>query len=255
MTYINFDHLADRFQDQIYGSTKGRIRQAVINASYLKVLPELDSGSGLRVLDAGGGLGQMSKWLLELGHQVDYFDVSQEMLNRTEQLLSEQTASGQWQGMQASILEYEPRHAMDLVVVHAVLEWLEQPQLALERAVAWLKPGGFLGLMVYNRHMLVMRNLMRGTLKKVKADQLGGDGQGLTPINPLDPTAVRGWLEAAGLEVSLQAGVRTFSDLTEPVVLSWYEEADIIEMELELCEQAPYRDLGRYVLFLAHKPL
>lgn len=255
MTYINFDHLADRFKDQIYGSTKGRIRQAIIESSYLKVMPELASGASLKVLDGGGGLGQMSQWLLGLGHQVDYFDVSQEMLNRTRQLLDDPAEAGQWQGVQASILDYQPRHAMDLVVVHAVLEWLEQPQLALEKAIGWLKPGGFMGLMVYNRHMLVMRNLMRGTLKKVKNDQLGGDGQGLTPINPLDPTEVRGWLEAAGLEVSLQAGVRTFSDLTEPVVLSWYEEQDIIDMERQLCEQAPYRDLGRYVLFLARKPL
>lgn len=254
MSYINFDHLADRFKDQIYGRTKGRIRQAVIEASYNKEVPELLVGKPLQVLDAGGGLGQMSQWLLDLGHHVDYFDVSSEMLGRTREALSAAEATGQWCGVQASILDYVPPHEMDLVVVHAVLEWLEQPQLALERAVTWLKPGGVLGLMVYNRHMLVMRNLMRGTLKKVKANQLGGDGQGLTPINPLDPMAVRGWLEDAGLVVSLQAGVRTFSDLTEPVVLSWYEEADIIEMELQLCEQAPYRDLGRYVLFLARKP-
>ncbi|MHA7878537.1 MAG: methyltransferase [Saccharospirillum sp.] len=255
MSYINFDHLADRFQDQVYGSTKGRIRQAIIESSYTKALPELLAGHPLHVLDAGGGLGQMSQWMLELGHKVDYFDVSAEMLGRTQSQLAPAEAAGRWSGVQASILDYEPRHAMDLVVVHAVLEWLEQPQLALERILTWLKPGGVLGLMVYNRHMLVMRNLMRGTLKKVKADQLGGDGRGLTPINPLDPMVVRGWLDAAGLEVSLQAGVRTFSDLTEPVVLSWYDEADIIDMELQLCEQAPYRDLGRYVLFLAHKPL
>jgi S-adenosylmethionine-dependent methyltransferase len=253
LSYINFDHLADRFQDQVYGSTKGRIRQAIIEASYTKALPELLAGHPLHVLDAGGGLGQMSQWMLELGHQVDYFDVSSEMLGRTQAKLAPAEAAGRWSGVRASILDYAPRHAMDLVIVHAVLEWLEQPQVALKRASQWLKPGGVLGLMVYNHHMLAMRNLMRGTLKKVQENRLGGDGQGLTPINPLDPGQVRGWLEDAGLDIRLQAGVRTFSDLTEPVVLSWYDEQDVIDMERQLCEQAPYRDLGRYVLFLARK--
>jgi len=107
--------------------------------------------------------------------------------------------------------------------------------------------------MVYNRHMLALRNLMRGTLAKVRDDQLGGDGQGLTPISPLDPTAVREQLEDGGYTVISQAGIRTFSDLTEPTVLSWYSEEDVLAMERSLCEQAPYRDLGRYVLFLARR--
>lgn len=252
MSYVSFDGLADRFADQIYGGLKGRLRQTLLTELYRRHLAE-ELSHPLVALDAGGGLGQMSEWLLEGGHDVDYFDVSADMVERTRARLSD-AQQGRFSVQQASVFDFQAQRQYDLVVLHAVLEWLEQPQAALARALDWVRPGGVLGLMVYNRHMLALRNLMRGTLAKVRDDQLGGDGRSLTPISPLDPASVRGQLEEAGYTVISQAGIRTFSDLTEPTVLSWYEEADILAMERQLCEQVPYRDLGRYVLFLARRP-
>lgn len=252
MSYVSFEHLADRFEAQIYGTLKGRVRQAVLMDLYERHWLPKSTEAG-RVLDAGGGLGQMAGWLLEQGQVVDYFDVSEEMVERTRRRLKDAIDSERLQVTQASLMEFEPSRRYDLVVVHAVLEWLADPERALERASRWVEPGGCLGLMVYNRHMLALRNLMRGNLGKVKSNQLGGDGKGLTPISPMDPADVRQWLETAGFEVLVQAGVRSFTDLTDPVVLSWYDEADVIEMEKRLCEQAPYRDMGRYVWFLARK--
>jgi S-adenosylmethionine-dependent methyltransferase len=253
MTYINFDPLAERFSRNIYGSLKGRIRQTLLETLYPKYLPELGE-PGLRVIDAGGGLGQMTQWLLGMGHRVHYFDVAGDMVAELKQQLPEQLASGQCRVEQASVFEVTPEPAHDLVVMHAVLEWLEQPEAALDRAMSWVAPGGAIGVMVYNRHMLELRNLMRGTLNKVKTGQLEGLAGGLTPISPLSPALIRQQLLDNHFEVLTQAGIRTFTDLTEPTVLSWYSDEDIIEMEQKLCEQAPYRDLGRYVLLLARKP-
>ncbi|WP_157954331.1 methyltransferase [Saccharospirillum mangrovi] len=252
MSYISFDGLADRFADQIYGGMKGRLRQALLTQLYSAHL-HADLQQPLQVLDVGGGLGQMSAWLLAGGHHVDYFDVSAEMVERVQASLATDIEAGRCQVQQASVLDFTPAQPYDLVVLHAVLEWLEQPKNTLARAMHWVKPGGVLGVMAYNRHMLAMRNLMRGTLAKVRDNQLGGDGRGLTPISPLDPADVKAQLEAGGYTVISQAGIRTFSDLTEPTVLSWYDEADVLAMERQLCEQAPYRDLGRYVLFLARR--
>lgn len=253
MSYISFDHLADRFSDQIYGTPKGRIRQALLEWLYEQHLPELSQTDTLRVLDAGGGLGQMTGWLLEQGHNVDYFDVSTEMAARVSERFQAALEGGRLRIDVASMLDYQPSQPVDLVVMHAVLEWLEHPFQALEQARHWVRPGGILGLMVYNKHMLILRNLLRGTLAKVKNDQLGGDKRGLTPISPLDPAEIRTWLENAGFEIIIQAGIRTFTDLTEPTVLGWYDEEDVLNMEKHLCEHAPYRDMGRYVLFLARK--
>ena len=252
MSYISFEHMADRFESQIYGTLKGRVRQAVLWDLYQRHWLPLASSES-RVLDAGGGLGQMSGWLLEHGLTVDYFDVSDEMVERTRERLGVGPGGERFQASQASMLDFEPNRTYDLVVVHAVLEWLSEPRQALARVFDWVAPGGYLGLMVYNRHMLALRNLMRGNLGKVKENRLGGDGRGLTPISPMDPFDVRDCLERGGFEVTVQAGVRSFTDLTDPVVLSWYDEADVIEMEKRLCEQAPYRDMARYVWFLTRK--
>lgn len=251
-SYISFEHMADRFEAQIYGTLKGRVRQAVLTDLYQRHWLS-HSPTTAHALDAGGGLGQMSAWLLEQGAQVDYFDVSQAMVERTQAQLGQSDSGDRFQASHASILDFEPERTYDLVVVHALLEWLSNPRQALERTLDWVAPGGYLGLMVYNRHMLALRNLMRGNLNKVKTDQLGGDGKGLTPISPMDPAEVRDWLTQAGFEVQVQAGVRSFTDLTDPVVLSWYDEEEIIEMEKRLCEQAPYRDMARYVWMLARK--
>ncbi|WP_028669899.1 methyltransferase domain-containing protein [Saccharospirillum impatiens] len=252
MEYVNFDPLAERFSKNIYGSLKGRIRQTLLETLYPKYMPELRQPD-LSVLDAGGGLGQMTQWLLGMGHRVEYFDVAGDLVAQVEQDVAESIASGQCRVSQASVFDFESAPDRDLVIVHAVLEWLERPQAALDRAMNWVAPGGVIGVMVYNRHMLELRNLMRGTLEKVKTGQLQGLAGGLTPITPLSPEPVRQQLVDAGFEILTQAGIRTFSDLTEPTVLSWYSDDDIIEMEQRLCEQAPYRDLGRYVLLLARK--
>lgn len=251
--YVNFDPLAERFSKNIYGSLKGRIRQTLLETLYPTYVPELQKPD-LSVLDAGGGLGQMTLWLLGMGHRVEYFDVSGDLVAQVQQEAAEWIARGQCQASQASVFDFDSGPTRDLVIVHAVLEWLEQPRAALDRAMRWVKPGGVIGVMVYNRHMLELRNLMRGTLEKVKTGQLQGLAGGLTPITPLSPEAVRQQLVDNHFELLTQAGIRTFTDLTEPTVLSWYSDDDIIEMEQRLCEQAPYRDLGRYVLLLARKP-
>ncbi len=251
--YVNFDPLAERFSKNIYGSLKGRIRQTLLETLYPKYVPGLQQ-PGLSVLDAGGGLGQMTLWLLGMGHRVEYFDVAGDLVAQVQQDAAQWITSSQCQASQASIFDFDTGPNRDLVVVHAVLEWLEQPRAALDRAMGWVAPGGVIGVMVYNRHMLELRNLMRGTLAKVKTGQLQGLAGGLTPITPLSPEPVRQQLVDNGFEILTQAGIRTFTDLTEPTVLSWYSDEDIIEMEQRLCEQAPYRDLGRYVLLLARKP-
>ncbi len=50
----------------------------------------------------------------------------------------------------------------DLVLCHAVLEWLAQPQQALHKLFGLIRPGGHLSLMFYNRDALIFRNLIRG---------------------------------------------------------------------------------------------
>ena len=247
---VNFNGLIDRFAQQIYQSRKGRLRMHLIDALYRQYLPEAEMAS-MRVLDAGGGLGQMSHWFLTRGSSVDYFDISSAMVQTVATDFAESIAQGRLSVAERSITEAAYPPVYDLVNAHALLEWLEDPYDALATLMQSVKPGGYLGLMVYNKHLLMLRHLMRGTLKRAMSGDLGGDRGGLTPISPLDPTEVGDFLSAGGFQILCQAGVRTFSDLAEKTVLEWYGETDQFAAELALCEQRPYCDLGRYVLFIA----
>ena len=77
----NFDDLAQKFARKVYGELKGDIRLAVIWRDLLAAVPGLADGSSLRILDIGGGLGQLSIRTAELGHRVIYNDLSVEMLS------------------------------------------------------------------------------------------------------------------------------------------------------------------------------
>lgn len=256
MAYVSFDGLVERFQGQIYETRKGRLRMQLVDALYRNRLP-LERIDQWTVLDAGGGLGQMSHWFLEMGAQaVEYFDVSPEMVTAATRNLEAHHKAGRLTLSVGSVTEL-PQSATgyDFVNVHAVLEWLENPHAVIPSLCAQVKPGGFLGLMVYNRTMLKLRHMMRGTLERAMSGQIAGDKRGLTPISPMEPQAVAQCIESCGLQIKLQAGIRSFSDLTEKAVLDWYSEQDVFEAELAHCEQRPYCDLGRYTLFIAQQPV
>ncbi|MEF1219449.1 tRNA uridine 5-oxyacetic acid(34) methyltransferase CmoM, partial [Photobacterium damselae] len=72
----NFDDLAQKFAKNIYGTAKGEIRQTVVWQDIEQILAELKSETPLQVLDAGGGLGQLSQRIAELGHHVTLCDLS-----------------------------------------------------------------------------------------------------------------------------------------------------------------------------------
>lgn len=252
MSYVGFDELIKRFDQKIYATRKGRLRMRLIDSLYRNYIPE-DFLAGSNVLDAGGGLGQMSQWFLAQDSNVDYFDISSQMVEQVNQGLVEYVEDQKLTVSVDSILKYQPPHLYDFVNVHAVLEWLESPMAAIDSILSWVNPGGYVGLMVYNKHMLMMRHLMRGTMNKAMTGNLSGDRKGLTPISPIDPAIVYKHLIENKFDVLSLAGIRTFSDLSEQTVIDWYDEDEVFKTERALCEERPYCDLGRYILFIARK--
>ena len=82
----NFDDIAEHFAKKIYGKRKGIIRLAVLwhdIEQYLAALPK--QHRPLRVLDVGGGFGQISQRLAKLGHDVTVNDISAQMLAQARQ--------------------------------------------------------------------------------------------------------------------------------------------------------------------------
>ena len=249
----NFDELARRFIDNIYGSPKGQIRLAILKDDIDSFLSRLPEGTSLRILDAGCGLGYMALYLAEQGHELVLCDHSTEMIQRAQQLFAEQAPDANVTFIETPVQDLN-RHVdgkFDLVLFHAVLEWVTQPQQVLQQLLAFLQPQGYFSLLFYNRNSLVFRNLLRGNFRKVASAQFAGDPNSLTPSNPLMPEDVYDWLTSLNLSIITRTGVRILYDYLPRNILEQRSLEDILDMERRYCHQPAFIDLGRYIHVLS----
>ncbi|MCQ6259881.1 methyltransferase domain-containing protein [Pseudomonas sp. Q11] len=242
MSDRHFDQLATRFAEKIYGGAKGAIRLAVLQADLLETLPDRP----LRVLDIGAGLGHMSLWLAERGHQVTLAEPAEPMLEGARQRFADagQRATfiqAPWQALPAQLSE-----PYDLVLCHAVLEWLAEPHAILPVLHQLTAPGGWLSLAFYNRDALVYRNLLKGHFRKLRKNDMAGEKQSLTPQQPLDPRELAAQLEGLW-QVETQSGVRVFHDYMPVEFQGRVELAQLLEMELAHRRHPAFAGLGRYL--------
>jgi S-adenosylmethionine-dependent methyltransferase len=254
---IYFNQLAERFERKIYGSEKGDLRLHLLWDDMLTAIPLLQAGQSIRVLDAGGGLGQVSQRLAALGHSVVMTEPAAPMLERARSLFEENRVDmARVQFLQVSIQQLPdvlPTQPFDLVVCHAVLEWLADPLETLAQLLRWIKPGGWMSLAFYNRESIVWKNLLKGNIDRARASKLAGEPGSLTPQNPQSAPAVLAWCERHGLEIVQVTGVRCLHDYLYPGVK--IEPDTLLSLERELGRQEPYKWLGRYVHVVAQKPL
>ncbi len=249
MSDRHFDELATRFAEKIYGGAKGAIRLAVLQADMAEALPDRP----LRVLDIGAGLGHMALWLAERGHQVTVSEPAEPMLQGARERFA---AAGQsatfiqapWQELLGQLTE-----PFDLVVCHAVLEWLAEPEAILPVLHQLTAPGGWLSLAFYNKDALIYRNLLKGHLRKLRKQEFAGEKQSLTPQMPLDPRELATQL-AALWRVESQSGVRVFHDYMPREFQDKAELIDLLEMELAHRRHPAFMGLGRYLHWLC-RPL
>ena len=250
----NFDSKAAWFQRRIYGGLKGELRLNALWGDMLKHIPGIESSGSYSVWDAGGGLGQMSLKLAAQGHKVLLTDISAEMLALAEQAIAN-TGLQSIEIRQASIQsEAAEGRCYDLIVCHAVLEWLSDPQATLEKLLQCLKPGAYLSLAVYNVNAAIMMNVLKGNFNKALSGDHAGHPGSLTPPSPLNPHEVKAWLETAGLSVVYRAGVRVAFDYLGKELKAQRSNEDMIAVESFLREQEAFWALGRYVHFIAVKP-
>ena len=243
MSDRHFDQLATRFAEKIYGGAKGAIRLAVLQADLAEILPDRP----LRVLDIGAGLGHMSLWLAQRGHQVTLAEPAAPMLEGARQRFADagQTATfiqAPWQELLGQLTE-----PYDLVLCHAVLEWLAEPHAILP----------VLHQLTQTRRLVIPGVLQprcadlpqlcsRGTFRKMRKNDMAGEKQSLTPQQPLDPRELAAQLEGLW-RVETQSGVRVFHDYMPVEFQARAELVDLLEMELAHRRHPSFAGLGRYL--------
>lgn len=251
----NFDDLAERLKTKVYGSPKGRLRIDLAWEDMLMHIPGIQGGSPMTVLDAGGGMGQISLALARLGHDIVLCDISAHMLREAEACFHNENLESRLTLVHGPFQDLSQSYdqAFDLVLSHAVLEWLADPQASLNDLIPCLKPQGWLSLMFYNVNAMIFQNAIKGNLRKIKAEQFSGDPQSLTPNRPLDPESVMAWLSAGGISIEQVTGIRVFFDAMRPSVRKDRSYEDILELERTYCRQEPFALLGKYIHIIGQR--
>ena len=250
-TDVNFDTLVEHFSKRIYGSRKGAIRLAVLQRDFNEQIPQLKHAH-LNILDIGGGMAQMGLHLASLGHHITINDISSGMLDMAKKEAEKQHLSEHitWHHGPYQTLETKP---YDIVVCHAVLEWLAEPALLLSRLADLCADDGIVSLMFYNADALILHNLIRGNFNKINNQDFSGMQGGLTPLHPIAPSWVEASLAEHGLEVFYKSGIRVFSDYVGIKRGGNESDTDVLNMELTFSQQQPYINIGRYVHFMCRK--
>ena len=251
----NFDELAKQLTQNIYAQPKGKIRLAILQKDIEEGVPGLNQKGSLKVLDAGVGSGHMAQYIVEKQHQLVACDISETMLAEAKTKINSAcpNASAKFLHCPLQQLPETMKGSFDLILCHAVLEWLSEPEAAIQTLLSLLKPTGQLSLMFYNRHAIILHNLLKGNFKKVKSGNFKGHPGGLTPSNPIDPAQVFQWLAAYNMQIEIFSGVRVVHDYIRKDIRNNRSTADLLEMELAFSRQEPYRMMGRYIHLLCRR--
>ncbi len=250
LTDRNFDPLVEKFEQRIYGTLKGQLRLALLQED----LATLRNGPTLNVWDAGCGLGQMALWFAEAGHRLTCCDISGRMLERAQAAFDEARLQATFHhGPAQEMAERLP--PQDLVLFHAVIEWLARPLETLAQVADRVKPGGHLSLLFFNHHALVYRNVLRGSwrLRYVLEEKWLGKGKKLTPPHPQKPEALIAWLENHGFTIEAHTGIRVFHDYPDETVPAATGLNELIAVERKYCREPTFRNMGRYIHLLAKR--
>lgn len=245
----NFDSLINRFEKKVYGSAKGDLRLEMIKRDFIDFLPPTFNNTTLNILDAGCGFGQISKELANYNHNITLCDLSEKMLNKAKEIIDHESSNSKLEFINSSFQDLPEcmYGKFDLVISHAVLEWLAEPELSLEKLVKFIKPGGYLSLMFYNKNSLIYYNSIRGNLKKILKEDFEGYPNSLTPLHPLVPVDVENWLNGHGLNIIAKTGIRCFYDYIHWEVQKDRPYEDILQLEKIYNRTEPFASLGRYI--------
>jgi S-adenosylmethionine-dependent methyltransferase len=256
----SFDAIADHFEKKVYGGLKGDIRLAVLRRDIVAYCTQMSQtlGRPLRILDVGAGLAQIAIELAAQGHTLVINDISANMLEKAQANaeIVKKDLDIRWYVCPYQELEEklaaENNGKFDLIMCHALLEWLAEPAAVMDFFDKHLTDNGALSLCFYNPASFDYRNLIMGNFNLLDNTEYKADNKkSLTPNHPVAKEEVESWLEAHHYQTILASGLRVFHDYA-PLKRGGHNDPEaVIRMELRYSQLEPYKWLGRYLHILA----
>ena len=261
----SFDAIADHFEKKVYGGLKGDIRLAILRRDIFAYCAQMTQtlGRPLRILDVGAGLAQIAIELATQGHTLVINDISANMLEKAQASAAQYAESKQdnaklaitWHVCPYQELEEklaDNTEKFDLIMCHALLEWLAEPAAVMDFFDKHLTENGALSLCFYNPASFDYRNLIMGNFNLLDNTEYKADNKkSLTPNYPVAKEEVESWLEAHHYQTILASGLRVFHDYS-PLKRGGHNDPEaVIRMELRYSQLEPYKWLGRYLHIMA----
>ena len=257
----SFDAIADHFEKKVYGGLKGEIRLAVLRRDIFEYSTQMSEALGrpLRILDVGAGLAQIAIELAAQGHSVVINDISANMLDKAKASAEQidQALDITWyvcpyQALAEKLTKEVDK--FDLIMSHALLEWLAEPAAVMDFFDQYLTDDGALSLCFYNPASFDYRNLIMGNFNLLdNTDYKADNKKSLTPNHPVAKEEVESWLKAHDYQTIRSSGLRVFHDYA-PLKRGGHNDPEaVIKMELRYSQLEPYKWLGRYLHILAAK--
>jgi S-adenosylmethionine-dependent methyltransferase len=258
----SFDTIADHFEKKVYGGLKGDIRLAVLRRDIFEYCAQMISelGRPLRILDVGSGLGQIAIELATQGHTLVINDISANMLEKAQASVMQCSENDEKLDITWHVCPYQEleekladkTEKFDLIMCHALLEWLAEPAAVMDFFDEQLTDNGALSLCFYNPASFDYRNLIMGNFNLLdNIDYKADNKKSLTPNHPVAKEEVEAWLKAHKYQTLVSSGLRVFHDYS-PLKRGGHNDPEaVIRMELRYSQLEPYKWLGRYLHLLA----
>lgn len=228
------------------------VRTALLWETLEEVINGRVAGSGravLDVVDVGGGTGGFAVPFARLGHRVVVVDPSPDALAALQRRAADAGVSElvtALQGDAGSLAAAVGEGVADLVLCHGVLEHVDDPRLAAEDALAVLRPGGLVSVLVAQRLGALFARALSGRFAEARRllDSPDGRGGEHDPMprrfDEAGVTALFSGLPGRKVAVRAVHGVRLFTDLLPGALVDGDPEAASALLELE-------RAVGRHL--------
>ena len=249
MGHTSFASRVAKLEKNVYETAKGMIRLSLLEEDLLDFCPSFSEGA-MQILDVGGGSGRFARICARRGHVVLLCDSSSEMVRRAESDMAECAGTGLIQLRSMDFLSIDctfPRQ-FDLVALHGSAEWMDDPEAALKKGCALVKPGGYLSLLMFNRDRLIFKRGINGQLLQ---EENPSRKNSLTPPGARSPADLRQLLDGLAGRILLQSGIRIFHKFfREGVDEKVLTPEQWLQQERLYYRKEPFSALGEHTHFI-----